>query len=198
MCLTGSEEVIDSIPIFSTLNYNSMKNIILLITLITTLSFNTQTKENFVLEEGKASWQKVYDTKKSKEEVISFFKSCGLFRLFRVEDGKIIATLKPQSFDKDDKDVVGTLPPGLVIKTNFSGNVIIDLKENKYRVIFKDILIIGNGELIKKGEKQTFEKHYVEKDGNSYRISFNKKPQSIYHLRFSELFLMEVEKKDDW
>jgi len=173
-----------------------MKHLIIVITLISSLSLNAQ--DHFVLEEGKVSWVKVYETKKSKEDVITHFKSSGLFKLFRVEDGKIIATLRPQSVDKDDKKIAGTLPPALVVKTNFAGTVTIGLKEGKYRVIYTDILIVGNGELIKKGEKQPFEKHYVNKDGKDYRPFFHKKTKGIYNLRFNEVFQLEAEKKDDW
>ena len=173
-----------------------MKYIIITIAFITTLNLSAQ--DNFVLNEGKVTWQKVYETKKSKEEIISHFKSSGLFKLFRVEDGKIIATLRPQSIDKEDKDIAGTLPPPLVIKASYAGTVIIGLKDDKYRVTYKEILIVGNGELIKKGEKQAFEKHYVNKDGKTFRISINKKPKTIYNLAFNQTFKMKVAKSDDW
>ncbi|MBL4592587.1 MAG: hypothetical protein JKX68_02095 [Flavobacteriales bacterium] len=173
-----------------------MKHLLIAITLITSLSLKAQ--DNFVLNEGKVSWIKVYETKKSKEEIIAHFKSSGLFKLFRVEDGKIIATLRPQEIDKTNKKIAGTLPPALLVKTKFAGSVIISLKEGKYRVNYNNILLVGSGELIKKGEKQTFETHYVNKDGKAFRISFNKKPKTIYNLKFNEVFQMEVAKSDDW
>ncbi len=177
-----------------------MKYIIIVLISTITLDLNAQgTDDHFVLEEGKVSWQKVYETKKTKNELIAHFKNSGLFKLFRVEEGKIIATMRPQEIDKDEHEIAGTLPPPLLIKTKFAGSVIIGLKEGKYRVTFKNILLVGNGELIKKGEKQKFETHFVTKDGNSFRISFNKKPKTIYNLRFNQLFLLEIEKpKDDW
>ena len=175
-----------------------MKKIILIFTLLTTLGLNAQNESNyFALEEGKVSWQKVYETKKSKEELISHFKSCGLFKLFRVEDGKIIATLRPQPIDRTQTGVASI--PEIVLKTDYSGSVIIGLKEGKYRITFKDILLVGKGDMIKKGEKQKFEKHYVVKDGTAYRPFFSKKPSPIYNQHFSELFQLEAEKpKDDW
>ena len=177
----------------------TMKKLLIVITLFATLGLTAQNGEDhFVLEKEKVSWIKVYETKKSKEEIIAHFKSCGLFKLFRVEDGKIIATLRPQQIDKDDPKIVGKLPPALVIKSSFAGSVIIGLKDGKYRVSYHDMLLVGSGELIKKGEKQPFEKHYVNKDGKDFRISFNKKPRTIYNLAFNEVFQMEVEKKDDW
>lgn len=173
-----------------------MKYIIIAIALITTFNLNAQ--NNFTLNEGKVTWQKVYETKKPEEEIISHFKSSGLFKLFRVEEGNIIATLKPQSIDKDDKKIAGTLPPALTVKAKYAGTVFIDFQKNKYRVIYSDILIIGNGELIKKGAKQPFEKHYVNKDGKAFRISFNKKPKTIYNAAFNQTFQIEVVKSDDW
>ena len=47
-------------------------------------------------------------------------------------------------------------------------------------------------------EKQAFEKHYVNKDGKAFRISFNKKPKTIYNLAFNQTFKMKVAKSDDW
>ncbi len=173
-----------------------MRYIIITLALITTLGLNAQ--DHFVLEKEKVSWVKVYETKKSKEELIAHFKSCGLFKLFRVEDGKIIATLRPQKIDEDDKEIVGTLPPALVVKSSYAGSVVIGLKEGKYRVSYHNILLVGSGELIKKGEKQSFEQHFVNKDGKDFRISFKKKPRTIYNLAFNKTFLLEEEKKDDW
>ncbi len=173
-----------------------MKYIIIAIAFITTLNLSAQ--DNFSLTEGKVTWQKVYETKKSKEDIISYFKSSGLFKLFRVEDEKIIATLRPQSIDKDDKKIAGTLPPPLTVKANYAGTVVISLKDDKYRVTYQEILIVGNGELIKKGQKQPFEQHYVNKDGKAFRISFNKKPKTIYNAAFNQTFEMEVAKSDDW
>ena len=176
-----------------------MKHLLIALALITSLSLNAQNEDNhFVLEKEKVSWIKVYETKKSKEELITHFKSCGLFKLFRVEDGKIIATLRPQKIDKDDKEIAGTLPPALVIKSSYAGSVVIGLKDGKYRVSYHDILLVGSGELIKKGEKQPFEQHYINKDGKDFRISFNKKPRTIYNLAFNKAFQLEVEKKDEW
>ncbi|PCJ25380.1 MAG: hypothetical protein COA97_07765 [Flavobacteriales bacterium] len=174
-----------------------MKYLLITLTLITTLSLNAQkSNDHFVLEEGKVSWQKVYETKKTKEEIITHFKSSGLFKLFRVDDGKIIATLRPQQIDRTKTGIASI--PEIVLKTNFAGTVIIGLKEEKYRVTYKDILLVGTGEMIKKGEKQKFEKHYVTKDGTAYRPFFSKKPSPIYNQHFNELFLIEVEKKDEW
>jgi len=55
-----------------------MKYIILIITLITTLSLSAQ--DNFVLAGGEVSWEKVCESTKTQEEIITHFKNSGLFR----------------------------------------------------------------------------------------------------------------------
>ena len=168
-----------------------MKYLILTIALITTINLSAQ-NDYFSLTEGKVTWQKVYESTKSKEELIAHFKNSKLFKGFKVEDEKIFATLVPKSIDKDDKEIAGTLPPPLTVKANYTGTVIIGFKADKYRITFMDILLVGNGELIKKGEEQPFEKHYVNKDGNAFRISFKKKPSVIYNAAFSTTFQLEA------
>jgi hypothetical protein len=174
-----------------------MKYLIIAIALITTINLNAQ-DDYFSLTEEKVIWQKVYETKKSKEELIAHFENSELFRVVKVEEDQIFATLKPQAIDKDDKEIAGTLPPQLTVKTNYTGTVIIGLKDDKYRVTFNDIFLVGNGELIKKGETQPFEKHYVNKDGKAFRNSFKKKPSVIYNAAFNNTFQLEAPKKEGW
>jgi hypothetical protein len=173
-----------------------MKYLLIAFVFLTTINLNAQ--DNFSLTEGEVTWQKVYETEKTKEELIASFKNTGIFKAFKVEEDIIRATLKPQKINKEDKNIVGTLPPPLTVKANYSGTVFIDLKEGKYRVSFKEILIIGNGELIKKGEKQAFEQHYVNKDGKAFRISFSKKSSRIYNAAFSQTFKIATLKTDKW
>ena len=171
-----------------------MRYLIIAIALITSVTLNAQ-NDQFFLSEGKVTWQKVYETTKTKEELITYFKNSGLFKNFKAEEDNIFASLKRQSIDKEDREIAGTLPPPLTVKANYAGTVIIGLKDNKYRVTFKEILVVGNGELIKKGEKQPFEQHYVNKDGKDFRISFNKKSRVIYNAAFSAIFKLENKKK---
>jgi len=171
-----------------------MKYIIITLTLITALSLKAQ--DNFVLTGGEVSWIKVYETKKSKEDIITHFKSSGFFKLFKVEDDKVITTLKPQKIDVDKTGLAGV--PPILRKTDYAGTVIISFKPGKYRISYSKIVLVGHGDLIKKGERQPFELHYVNKDGKAYRKYFLKKPIKIYNEHFNELFIIEQAKKDDW
>ena len=171
-----------------------MKYIIIAIALITTLSLKAQ--ENFHLTSGEVTWEKVYETEKSKEEVIAHFEKSSLFKIFKVEEGKVFATLKPQGIDLERVGIAGV--PTILRKTDFAGKVLIRFKDNKYRVTYTEIVLVGHGDLIKKGERQPFELHYVNKDGKDYRKYFVKKPRTIYNNHFNELFVIEKVKKDEW
>ena len=171
-----------------------MKYIIIAIALITTLSVKAQ--ENFHLTSGEVTWENVYETEKSKEEVIAHFEKSKLFKIFKVEEGKVFATLRPQPIDVDRTGIAGV--PTILRKTDFAGKILIRFKDNKYRVTYTEIVLVGHGDLIKKGERQPFELHYVNKDGKDYRKYFVKKPRTIYNNHFNELFVIEKAKKEDW
>jgi hypothetical protein len=171
-----------------------MKYLIIAFVLISTLSLKAQ--DNFFLASGEVTWEKVYESEKTKEVIIAHFEKSGLFKPFLVEDGKVIATLKPQPIDVDRTGIAGV--PTILRKTDFSGTIMIRFKDGKYRVTYTKIMLVGHGDLIKKGERQSFENHYVNKDGKDYRKYFVKKPRTIYNNHFTELFELKKEKKDDW
>jgi len=171
-----------------------MKHLLIAFALITSISLKAQ--ENFHLTSGEVTWEKVYETEKSKEDVIAHFEKSKLFKLFKIEDGKVFATLKPQPIDIDRTGIAGV--PTILRKTDFAGKILIRFKDNKYRVTYTEIVLVGHGDLIKKGERQPFELHYVNKDGKDYRKYFVKKPRTIYNNHFNELFTIAEAKKDKW
>ena len=171
-----------------------MKYLLIALTAIISLTINAQ--ENFHLTSGEVTWEKVYETTKTKEQVIAHFEQSKLFKLFKVEEGKVFATLKPHPIDVDRTGIAGV--PEILRKTDFAGDILIRFKDNKYRITFTKIVLVGHGDVLKKGARQPFEKHYVNKDGKDYRKYFVKKPRTIYNNHFNELFVIEKAKKEDW
>jgi len=171
-----------------------MKYIIIAITLITTLTLSAQ--DNFVLAGGEVTWGKVYESTKTQEQIIAHFDKSGYFKTFKVVEGKVVATLKPQAIDVEKTGIAGV--PPILRKTDFAGSVFISFKPGKYRVSYSKILLVGHGDLIKKGERQAFELHYVNKDGKAYRKYFLKRPNTIYNNHFNDLFTITEVKKEAW
>ncbi|MGE0560886.1 MAG: hypothetical protein AB7O47_03650 [Flavobacteriales bacterium] len=174
-----------------------MKFLIIAFTLITSISIQAQSEnENFYLAENAVSWKKVYETTKSKQEVINYFKESDLFWSIETVADTLFCKLKAQHVDETKTGVAGV--PAIVNKTAFKGLVRIELKDKKYRVIFSNIILVGDGEILKKGEEQTFEYNFLTKENTEYRPGFLKKPNSIYNITFSDLFEIISKKKDDW
>jgi len=171
-----------------------MKYIIITILLITT--FNLSAQDHFILAGGEVSWEKVYESSKSQEEIIAHFEKSGLFKPFKVEDGKVYAKLKPQPIDVVKTGIAGV--PLVLRKTDFAGTIFISFKPGKYRIFYTKIELVGHGDFIKKGERQAFEDHYVNKDGKAYRKYFLKKPKTIYNEHINALFVIKQAKKEDW
>lgn len=174
-----------------------MKNLLIAFTLLTTIAVQAQSEsENFYLAENAVSWKKVYETTKSKQEVINYFKESGLFWSTETVADTLFCKLKAQHVDETKTGVAGV--SAIVNKTAFKGLVRIELKDKKYRVIFSNIILVGDGEILKKGEEQTFEYNFLTKENTEYRPGFLKKPNSIYNITFSDLFEIASKKKDDW
>ncbi|MCB0381442.1 MAG: hypothetical protein KDD24_09315 [Flavobacteriales bacterium] len=174
-----------------------MKYLLIAFSLITSISIQAQSEnENFYLAENALSWKKVYETTKSKQDVINYFKESGLFWSTETVADTLFCKLKAQHVDETKTGVAGV--PAIVNKTAFKGLVRIELKDKKYRVIFSNIILVGDGEILKKGEEQTFEYNFLTKENTEYRPGFLKKPNSIYNITFSDLFEIASKKKDDW
>jgi len=177
-----------------------MKNILWLVIFIlsTIQTFSQAEDQNFILSDSKIIWQKVYKTNKSKDELIKYFKESEIFSLFKVENNQIIAQLKPHHTDPKKTGVAGV--PPLINKTDFIGLVVIDFKEKEkmYRVTFSNINIVGKGELLSKGEKQTFEENFLRKGVSAYRPFFLVKPCKIYNTTFTEIFTIKSKTKVSW
>lgn len=174
-----------------------MKYLIIVFVLFSSINLKAQSEnENFYLSTPEISWKKVYETTKTKQELIAFFKASDLFWTTETIGDTIFAKLKPQKVDPTITGVAGV--PEIVNKTAFKGLVRIELKDKKYRIIFNHIILIGNGEILKKGEEQTFEFNFLTKENTEYRPGFLKKPNTIYNITFSDLFEIKTKAKEEW
>ncbi len=174
-----------------------MKHLLVITILFCSIILKAQSEaENFYLSAPEMSWKKIYETNKTKQELISYFKSSELFWSTETIGDTVFAKLKPQQVDPTKTGVAGV--PEIVNKTAFKGLVRIEVKDKKYRIIFKKIMLVGNGEILKKGEEQTFESNFLTKENTEYRPGFLKKPNTIYNITFSNLFEIKTKTKDEW
>lgn len=179
-----------------------MKYIIFLVCLsVNLITIAQEKKDYFILENSIVIWQKVYDTEKSLQSLSDYYKESGLFESIEVSSDKIIGEIKPQSMDvtKAGYTIMGT--PVFVTNYDIKGTVVIELKEGKYRVTFKNIIMVlnnTNSMFGEKGSEEKFEEIYLDSKGN-FKKPFLKKPKEIYNANFVEIFsINEIKSKEDW
>lgn len=174
-----------------------MKYLFILFFLASTLFANAQAEsENFYLSDGVISWKKIYETTLSKDDIIKHFKASDLFWSTETIADTLFCKLKQQRVDPTKTGVAGV--PEIVNKTAYKGLVKIELKDKKYRIIFNNIILVGDGEILKKGEEQTLEYNFLTKENSEYRPGFLKKPNTVYNTTFNELFQIKTKSKDEW
>lgn len=174
-----------------------MKFLIIVFVLLNSINLKAQSEaENFYLSAPEISWKKVYETTKTKQELIDYFKASGLFWSTETIADTMFCKLKPQHVDETKTGVAGV--PAIVNKTAFKGLVRIELKDKKYRIVFTNIILVGDGEILKKGEEQSFELNFLTKEFTEYRPGFFKKPNTVYNTTFSTLFEIKTKAKDEW
>lgn len=166
-----------------------MKNLLIVVVVLTAIGAKAQTN-NFYLSDSKISWQKVYENSKTKTELMNYFTASGIFeKKFKVVVDTIFAKLKPHKTNPD-KTGIASVPP-VVNKTDFKGLVIIYFKDNEYKVVFQNILLIGRGDFLKKKEEKPFEEYFVRRTKSEYAPGFLKKPRTIYDTTFNEIFKLK-------
>ena len=173
-----------------------MKYLIINILLIFSINISAQEEDFFQLSNSKITWQKVYETPKTKAQLLTYFEDYKKFTAVRVVADTIFAKLKPQAIDVNVFGTVGV--PPLVNKSKYKGYVRIEIRDKRYRVTFNHLKLVGDGEIIKKNDEQTFEENFVRKDVSEYRPFFTKKPRDVYNHFFNTVFEIKVKKKDEW
>lgn len=178
-----------------------MKKLILLFALIWSAMSFGQT-DNFYNTDKKVSWEKIFETSKTFDQLLSSVKQSGNFSDIEVVEGRIIANFKNivPKYREAGYTLMGTsmyLSNGI-----FFGNATIDFKEGKYRVIVSNIKMTYKVPTMNMSmTDQTGGLEEVALKRNSdFRTSFFSKDSKILNYTFTELFTFESTKKtaDNW
>ncbi|MDB4293518.1 hypothetical protein N9954_08935 [Maribacter sp.] len=171
-----------------------------LVSLYCSLFFLVQPSKtaNFSIENGQLIWQKVYATELSKEQLIQEIRNSGTFKNSSVFEEKLTAEISELYLDYDGYGEKSLLPP--LNSRYIKSYVIIDFKENKYRVTLKSIKLTP---IITGGESYdstiALERVALQKEGGGFKDKFLKKTSKIMDFTFQKItHFKEIEKKDDW
>lgn len=166
-----------------------MKNVLTIILSFICLSIFSQAEDqNFYLNDAEVSWQKAYSTNKTQQEVYTYFENSNIFNVVKIENNQVIGRLNLHATNPKKTGVAAV--PEIVNKTDFKGDVIVKYreKEKDYVVTFKNIILVGRGDFLKKKEEQTFEDNFLRAGVSEYRPYFLRKPKKVYNLTFIPIF----------
>jgi hypothetical protein len=180
-----------------------MKNfiIIIIVALLNGEIYAQDSLYNFSLSQEQISWQKVYETSLDIETLTKEILSSGVLGDYEIVNGSIIGSLK--DFIPDFKGVGYKLTTvaSYITQSYFTGTVIIDFKEGKYKIAIKNIgynqkEVFGSPYLPLEEVYERLEKPALDKNG-FYSRNFRSKPSHILDYTFNNFFTVRP-KKDDW
>jgi hypothetical protein len=172
-----------------------MKNC-LIIFLFWTCFVQSQTENNFKIEDNKVIWQKVFDTELNFNEICQAIKESGNFENIEIGENKTTTQLKIFVIDYEGAGYRTMNTSMYITYFNYTGFAIIEFKDNKYRITLKTIQL-------KKGAtipdvpmmEDTDIEFYVLKNGQ-FRKSFLRDDCKIFEYNFNKKF--NFKKVKDW
>ncbi len=181
-----------------------MKVKILLVLTFILIIFDTSaqdTSNNFVAENNFVFWQKVFETDLTEIELITLVKESGFLENYQIEENKIYGNLKPIDADFKGAGFSEMVCPMYIARSFFDGFVIIEFKENRYRVTLKNIMLTQKYDdgLSKEGERTTLETFALKNGQNVMKSAFVKNPSFILNFTFSNIFnFTKLAEDDKW
>lgn len=163
----------------------------------TKLNSNEITNNNFLIEDNKLIWQKVFEKQLDFDELQKEIKETGIIENMEVSNISIIGDLRQLSIDYKGAGYNGANTPIIITRSNLTAYCLIEFKENKYRVTLRNINLIQKSDdvLFKMGEKTSLDIMAI-KDGN-FRKAFIKTSSVIIDYSFSNAFSLSTDKKND-
>lgn len=153
---------------------------------------------NFLIENNKLIWQKVYEMQLGFESLVDKIKTAGVLENIEISDSKITGDLRRLSTDYRGAGFTGATTPIIVASGDLTGYIVIDYKDNKYRTTARNITLIqkfDNTQFFKQGQPTKVDLFAI-KDG-SLKKAFLKTSAVIIDYSFTKAFLFDIEKSNE-
>ena len=181
---------------------------ILFITLLICSNITSAQIENFTLNNRQVTWNKVYETPKTKEIVINEIESRNNLKITTVTDNSIVGEFSNLTMDykKAGFSYMGT--PIILNETNkFSGSFKIEFKDNRYRATIWNLISKGMNTTLYSGGlglgseiTTSLEQLLLKNNREEFRKNAYKVNGKIIDTTFINLmdFTVETIKNDKW
>ncbi|MFL9834966.1 hypothetical protein [Chryseobacterium terrae] len=153
---------------------------------------------NFSIDNGQIHWQKIYESKLNKTDLLHFLKSSNKFSDLSESENSIYGITKNL---KVDFKKFSNYPSIFVQHTTIISKFIIDFKENKYRVTVKDIIIHDptNEDNRLNLRDVNLERYCLKNNNTEFNSRFISTNAKFYDVTFFNLFNFGKEKNSqDW
>lgn len=183
-------------------------NKILFITLLICSNITSAQIENFTLENRQVTWNKVFETPKTKEIIKTEIESRNNLKITSVTGDAIIGEFSNliMNYKKAGFSYMGT--PIILNETNkFNGSFKIEFKENRYRATIWNLSSKGMNTALYSGGigfgseiTTSLEQLLLKNNREEFRKNFYKVNGKILDTTFIDLmdFTIEAKKNDKW
>lgn len=162
-------------------------------------TYSQETLNNFKIDKRTLVWQKVYETPLTFQQLRDKVKDSGDLESLDIGENKLSGDLVPVSFNWMGAGFKKTTAPLYMLADNFSGSVIIDYQEGKYKVTVKriEVYIMNHNTLSCKGDVIHAESGALKRSKTEFRKSFLSAPSIIWDYTLSTIFDMNEKAKDN-
>lgn len=178
-----------------------MKPIIIFLCSTFLFGFNLSETDNFEIENGQLIWQKVFNTDLTKEQFINEIKSSGQFDNIIENNKNFTAEINQLSLDFKGYGVSEMSTPIYIARSYLKAFVLIEFKEQRYRVTLKSIKLVQKHEdaLSKVGETTNIELFALKKRNTEFKSTFLNKSSKIMDFTFQKITNFNgAAKEDKW
>ncbi len=159
-------------------------------------------KDNFIAENNKISWQKIYETTYTPEQILAKLKAVSYFYDMSANENNI--TLKFKDLKAKYRDM-GYSPGSMSMYIGngvFTGGVSIDLKDGKYRVtannIMYDFTYLSIATMSDAQTRNNLEEVALKRGSNEFKNGFLKRDSEVLNYTFNDIFdVSKYAKTDD-
>ena len=158
------------------------------------------TTNSFEIDNNDITWQKVFDTSLSFQNLVDIIKATGLLKNIEIQKDKIFGDLMPIDADFKGAGYSEMSTPIYVSRSDIGGFFVLEYKEGKYRVTIRKMILTQkySDGLTELGEKTSLETYGLKKGKNEMTNAFKKSSSEILNYTFNKKFNFKAEKKNNW
>lgn len=163
------------------------------------LSLITFAQGNFLVEDGKVIWRKVYESETDVYKLTQALKSTGNFKEVEGSTDQITGSFENVDADLKAAGYSRATAPIYISTSFFSGSYVVDMKDGKYRVSIKNIMLTSKNDdpFSKMGQKETLTSYVVNKS-NQFKPHFINTGSKILDKTFLNMFELNGKVADEW